>query len=80
MRGPQIGRYNHGETKVATLAAAGFAAPWDVAFTDALGDLPLLRGARRAVLVNPDDWLRGKISARLGRVADEVVWPPANGS
>jgi phosphatidylglycerophosphatase C len=77
LRGMVVERYNHGEEKVAGLIAAGIESPWDVAFTDALGDVPILREARRAVLVNPDDWLRRKMTTRLGRVADEVVWPPA---
>lgn len=67
--------HNYGPVKVASLAAAGISAPWSVAYTDALSDVPILRGASRAVLVNPDDWLRPRVARRLGRAADEVRWP-----
>ncbi|MDQ8047041.1 MAG: HAD family hydrolase [Solirubrobacteraceae bacterium] len=71
----QVAFHNHGAQKVRTLAAAGIAAPWAVAYTDALSDVPLLRGARRAVLVNPDEWLRSRVERQLGHAADEVSWP-----
>jgi phosphatidylglycerophosphatase C len=67
--------HNHGEQKVVRLAQGGIEAPWAVAYTDALSDVPLLRGAEHAVLVNPDEWLRTRVTARLGYAADEVEWP-----
>lgn len=66
---------NHGANKVAALRGAGVEVPWAVSYTDALSDLPILRSADRAVLVNADDWLRSRVTAGLGREADEVDWP-----
>ncbi len=76
--GMRVRRHNHGVQKIEALAELGIMAPWAHAFTDALSDLPLLRGAERPVLVNPDGWLRGRVTRSLGREADEVVWldPP----
>lgn len=74
-RGARATWSNHGENKVAALRGAGVGVPWSVSYSDALGDLPLLRSAERAVLVNPDDWLRSRVTTGLGRPADEVDWP-----
>ncbi|MDO9355391.1 MAG: haloacid dehalogenase-like hydrolase, partial [Solirubrobacteraceae bacterium] len=75
----RVEHHNHGVAKIDSLLGMGIVAPWAAAYTDALSDLPLLRGAERPVLVNPDGWLRGRVSRSLGRGADEVVWldPPA---
>lgn len=81
--GMRVTRHNHGAEKVAALASVGIVAPWASAYTDALSDVPILRGSDRPVLVNPDGWLRSRVTRSLGRPAAEVVWldPPArNGS
>lgn len=74
----RVARHNHGPEKVAALAEVGISPPWAHAYTDALSDLPILRGAARPVLVNPDGWLRSRVRHSLGSLADEVVWldPP----
>lgn len=75
----RVARHNHGLEKTVALAEHGIVAPWAAAYSDALSDLPLLRGADRPVLVNPDGWLRNRVTNSLGRVADEVAWldPPS---
>lgn len=76
--GMRLERHNHGVEKIAALAEIGIVAPWAAAYTDALSDLPILRGAQRPVLVNPDGWLRDRVTRSLGQRAQEVDWldPP----
>lgn len=49
----RVALHNLGDEKPRQLAAHGIVAPWDVAYSDHAVDLPLLGGARVAVLVNP---------------------------
>jgi phosphatidylglycerophosphatase C len=49
----RVALHNLGEEKPRQLAAHGIVAPWAVAYSDHAVDLPLLGGARVAVLVNP---------------------------
>ena len=72
--GPRIALHNYGRTKPATLAAHGIAPPWDLAYSDALSDLPLLAGARRAVLVNPDARTERALRHALGERLEVVGW------
>jgi len=67
-------RYCIGAAKLAALAEAGIVPPWDMAYTDSLLDLPMLRGARRAVLVNAsaDDVARARSALR--RDVESLRW------
>jgi phosphatidylglycerophosphatase C len=47
------GVHCYGAAKPRLLVERGFEPPWDVVYTDSAADLPLLRHARRRVLVNP---------------------------
>lgn len=56
--GPRLGgvgalRHCHSEMKMTMLREAGYAAPVEVAYSDSSADLPLLKAARRPVVVNP---------------------------
>lgn len=66
--------HNYGAVKVRQLVAHGIAAPWDRAYSDALPDLPLLAGARRAVLVNPDARTERVLRRALGERLEVVGW------
>lgn len=57
-----------GRRKVARLASRGLTPPWDVVYTDSASDLPLLRDARRRVLVNASLADVARVSAALGPV------------
>lgn len=64
----------YGPQKVRELAALGIEPPWDVAYSDSAADLPMLRGARSAVLVNVGERSGARVRAALpGRVTD-VRW------
>lgn len=56
--GPKLGgmgalRHCHHAMKMTMLRAAGFTGPVESAYSDSSADLPLLRAARRPVVVNP---------------------------
>lgn len=56
--GPRLGavgalRHCHSEMKMTMLREAGYTAPVEVAYSDSSADLPLLKAARRPVVVNP---------------------------
>jgi phosphatidylglycerophosphatase C len=57
-----------GRRKVARLASRGVTPPWDVVYTDSASDLPLLRDARRRVLVNASPADVARVTAALGQV------------
>ena len=69
------GVHNRGAEKVRQLAARGITAPWDVAYSDSTVDLPLLSGARRAVLVNGQRADAARLGAALGGRLETVSWP-----
>ncbi|KRA17686.1 MULTISPECIES: haloacid dehalogenase-like hydrolase [unclassified Lysobacter] len=46
-------RHCHSEMKMTMLREAGYTAPVEVAYSDSSADLPLLKAARRPVVVNP---------------------------
>jgi phosphatidylglycerophosphatase C len=64
-------RHNVGSRKLLSLAEQGFEAPYAVAYSDSSSDLPMLRAARRVVLVAPSATQQRRIEAAL-RV-DEVL-------
>jgi phosphatidylglycerophosphatase C len=64
----------YGPQKVVELRQCGIEAPWDLAYSDSAADLPMLRGARAAVLVNVGERSGARVRAELaGRVTD-VSW------
>ena len=66
-------RHNVGERKVRLLAQHGIAA-WQVAYSDALADVPMLRPATEAVLVNATPALCKQVEKALGRTVTRVEW------
>jgi phosphatidylglycerophosphatase C len=69
----RVARHCYGARKVEALAELGIER-WEVAYTDSLSDLPLLAGARRAVLVNASDALLERATRRLGRAPERLRW------
>ena len=67
-------RHCIGARKLEALAQIGIVPPWDVAYTDSIMDLPMLRHARRAVLVNAPSRVFGEVALRLGREPETVQW------
>jgi phosphatidylglycerophosphatase C len=64
----------YGPRKVVELTERGIVPPWDVAYSDSAADLPMLRGARSAVLVNVGRRSGAAVRSALpGRVTD-VSW------
>jgi phosphatidylglycerophosphatase C len=63
-----------GEAKIRMLAGRRIEAPWDCVYTDSASDLPLLRLARRKVLVNPRPRSRARVAEVLGTDVEVVVW------
>jgi phosphatidylglycerophosphatase C len=57
---------NDGVEKVRRLAAHGLQPPWQSGYGDCLSDLPMLHGAVRPVLVNPDAQLLAHARRELG--------------
>lgn len=66
--------HNYGATKLRSLAERGIAPTWAVAYSDSLSDLPLLRGAARAVLVNPEPRALARFGRALGERVQVVYW------
>lgn len=71
--GMRVAWHNIGGAKAKRLAELGIA-QWDVAYTDAWADLPLLRGAREPVLVNATPRLCKRVERALGRSVTRVEW------
>lgn len=69
----RVERHCYGRRKVEALGELGLAA-WDVAYSDSLSDLPMLAGARRAVLVNADAAMVERAARRLGRAPECLRW------
>jgi len=72
--GPAGAVHNHGPQKLIRLAAHGIEPPWDVAYSDSLSDLPLLRGAERPVMVNGRARAVARARAILGDRLTVVTW------
>jgi phosphatidylglycerophosphatase C len=68
------GLNNRGPVKVRQLEGRGIRPQWEVAYTDSLMDLPILLGARRAVLVNVSPRTLARARAILGDRVDVVTW------
>lgn len=69
----RIRRHCYGAAKCVALAALGHER-WDVAYTDSLADLPLLRAADRAVLVDATPEMAAAATRLLGRAPELVHW------
>ena len=64
--GAGVARHCTGEAKLRALVEEGFPPPYVRAISDAAIDLPLLRAAREAVLVNASDRCRSKVRKAIG--------------
>jgi len=73
-RRARVLRHCFGTGKLAALAAAGIAPPWDLAYSDSPNDLPLLRNAREAVCVNWRPRDRPRATCAPGGVVRFVDW------
>jgi phosphatidylglycerophosphatase C len=69
----RIRRHCYGAAKCVALADAGHAR-WDVAYSDSLADLPLLRAADRPVLVDAKSEMVAEATRLLGRAPEVVDW------
>ena len=71
----RVALHNLGAEKPRQLAERGIVAPWDVAYSDHAVDLPLLSGARVAVLVNPREAFERLAARELGGEVRTARWP-----
>lgn len=69
----RIRRHCYGAAKCVALAEAGYER-WDVAYSDSLADLPLLRAAARPVLVDARPAMVAEATRLLGRSPEVVDW------
>ena len=79
--GPRFGaviarRHCHAANKLVMLREAGFAGPIVRAYSDSTADMPLLREARHAVVVNPKPSARDDFRKALGNDVDMRDWDP----
>jgi phosphatidylglycerophosphatase C len=72
--GLRVHRHNYGETKPALLRERFGLTRWEVAYSDAWSDLPLLEPAAEAVLVNPTPALAQRFLLRLDARLQVVRW------
>ena len=71
----RVALHNLGAEKPRQLAARGIEPPWEVAYSDHAIDLPLLGGARVAVLVNPTPALLSLARGELSGEVRAARWP-----
>jgi phosphatidylglycerophosphatase C len=71
--GMRVGRYNVEKAKPQRLAEHGITA-WQLAYSDSHHDVPMLRAATEAVLVNGTPTLCKRIEKSLGRSVTRVDW------
>ncbi len=72
--GMRVVLHNIGRRKVESLATAGVLPAWDVAYGDSVHDLPMLREAREAVLVNATPAWCKRVEQLLGRTVTRAYW------
>lgn len=70
-----VALHNLGAEKPRQLAERGIVAPWDAAYSDHAVDLPLLSGARVAVLVNPGEAFERLAARELDGAVRTARWP-----
>lgn len=72
----RLGSRRHciGAIKLRALADRGIEPPWDIAYTDSLLDLPMLRGAQRAVMINATEAMVRRAKRALGREVESLSW------
>lgn len=70
----EVAVHNLGDEKPRQLLARGIAPPWDAAYSDHVVDLPMLREARVAVLVNPSDAFAARARRELPAEVRTVRW------
>ncbi|MEO7014115.1 MAG: HAD family hydrolase [Dokdonella sp.] len=66
--------HNFGATKPVQIAAHGISEPWDLAYSDSAHDIPMLKRAAEAVLVNADARTSLRVRRALGRDVRQVNW------
>jgi phosphatidylglycerophosphatase C len=71
--GMRVKVHNVGRRKVQSLAAHGIKS-WGVAYGDSMLDVPMLKQAREAVLVNGTPKLCKRVEKALGRSVTRVAW------
>jgi phosphatidylglycerophosphatase C len=71
--GMRVKVHNVGRRKVQSLAAQGIR-NWRVAYGDSMLDVPMLKQAREAVLVNGTPKLCKRVEKLLGRTVTRVAW------
>ncbi|KGI76904.1 haloacid dehalogenase-like hydrolase [Oleiagrimonas soli] len=72
--GMRVQLHNVGVRKIESLQAAGVQPPWAVAYGDSAYDLPMLRAADEAVLVNASPKWCKRVERVLGRSVTRVHW------
>lgn len=72
--GMRVQLHNIGSHKLQSLKEAGIEPPWAVAYSDSVHDLPMLRGAHEAVLVNATPKRCKHVEQALGRSVSRVHW------
>jgi phosphatidylglycerophosphatase C len=72
--GVHFTRHNVEALKVSTLERAGVPRPWAVAYSDSLSDLPMLRAADTAKLINPSPKIEKKAARALGEKLQVLHW------
>jgi phosphatidylglycerophosphatase C len=66
--------HNVHHAKVRTLDRAGIPRPWTIAYGDSLSDMPMLKAADAARLVNPTPKTQKKASRQLGGKLEILYW------
>ena len=78
LRGGRLGMrklvHNFGTAKPGQIALHGISEPWDLAYSDSAHDIPMLKRARSAVMVNADARTRLRVRRALGREPSAVNW------
>lgn len=66
--------HNFGSAKPVQIVAYGISEPWDLAYSDSASDIPMLKRAAEAVLVNADARTSLRVRRALGREVRQVNW------
>ena len=71
--GMRVRLHNVGQAKLRSLAEAGITC-WERAYSDSAQDIPMLKAAAQAVLVNASPKLCKQVERALGRSIERVAW------